>query len=325
MVGCVEIANDRKLLDYVCHVYEYIEKSGSPMGVIFPWLPTPGKIKRNYGGLRLYLIVRKIVARRKKDDIREADALQWLIDQGYSERNIVAFIVGNLFAAILNSGINAAAVITYLAASPECMSKARLEVDNVLNKYAPVSESQSSEPVRRISQIPLSAWESAVDFRFLENCLRDSIRINLRGAGFRRNLSKQPVEIPNTGVEIPRGGFVALHFSDHHMNPDIFPEPDKWDPSRYEREQQNIQAYSFTPWGAGRHPCLGMRFAKLEQNILMAAFLSTFDDIKLVNPQNPSEKVQSLPSLDKNVISATKWKEVKIKCHPVGQTKSNTL
>lgn len=72
--------------------------------------------------------------------------------------------------------------------------------------------------------------------------------------------------------------------------------PCRWDPSRYERGEDKKQQFAYLGWGAGlilnhaslfslltvsaaqgRHPCLGMRLAKLEFKIMMAMFLTRYD------------------------------------------------
>jgi cytochrome P450 len=52
-----------------------------------------------------------------------------------------------------------------------------------------------------------------------------------------------------------------------------------WDPSRYlpDRAEDKKAPNAFVGWGTGRHPCLGMRFAKLESNIITVFFCSMFD------------------------------------------------
>jgi len=72
---------------------------------------------------------------------------------------------------------------------------------------------------------------------------------------------------------------VTYHIGQHHLNPDIFPDPYTWDPARFQGPDAVDKRIplSFIGWGIGRHPCLGMRFAKLEQNIILSYFLALFD------------------------------------------------
>jgi cytochrome P450 len=89
-VGANEIANDPKLLAHTLSVFEQFETSSSTMRIIFPWLPTPRHWIRMYNGARLYMIFQKIVEDRKKEGRRENDALQFLLDQDVSIREIVS-------------------------------------------------------------------------------------------------------------------------------------------------------------------------------------------------------------------------------------------
>lgn len=46
-----------------------------------------------------------------------------------------------------------------------------------------------------------------------------------------------------------------------HMDPNIYKDPLKWDPSRYypERSEDKKIPYSYLGWGGGLHPCVGSR------------------------------------------------------------------
>jgi hypothetical protein len=89
MVGCEDIADDPELLDKTLRLYETIEKSATPAAIIFPWFPSPAIIKRTIAGGRLFMIIKKIVEKRKTTGKRGNDPLQYLIDQGDSVTRIV--------------------------------------------------------------------------------------------------------------------------------------------------------------------------------------------------------------------------------------------
>lgn len=89
-VGCNEIANDPDLLRKTLGIYESIEGSATMAAIIFPWLPTPARLKRTIAGIRLHMIIQRIVAQRKKTGKREDDALQYMIDQGDDVNRIIS-------------------------------------------------------------------------------------------------------------------------------------------------------------------------------------------------------------------------------------------
>lgn len=88
-VGCNEIASDPVLLNKTLHLFEIIEKSGTPTGIVFPWLPTPSKLRKFYAGFSLFMIFQKIVNEREKTGRRENDPLQFMIDQGDDMKRII--------------------------------------------------------------------------------------------------------------------------------------------------------------------------------------------------------------------------------------------
>ena len=88
-VACNEIANDSALLERTLKLYEDVEGTATPLSIMYPWLPTPSKFKRLYSGSQLYMIFKRVVDDRKKEDRKEGDALQYLIDQGDSITDII--------------------------------------------------------------------------------------------------------------------------------------------------------------------------------------------------------------------------------------------
>lgn len=81
-VACDEIGDDPALVSKFLKNFELIDEAGTPLSVMFPWMPLPSKLKRLYAGAQLYLIIKKIIDEREKTGIKNDDALQWLIDQG---------------------------------------------------------------------------------------------------------------------------------------------------------------------------------------------------------------------------------------------------
>ena len=252
------IADSPQLLAKTLSYYDLVERSTAPASsIVAPWwLPTPSRLKCIYGGLRLFLLIRNVVEERKRGRRREKDALQVLIDGGDGASKIVAFVIASLYAGLLNSGINAAYILCYLTTSPTWMEKAREEVEAVADKYG---EDPSATLEERLSHLPITAWE--FDFPVLDLCLKDTIRINSLGALFRRNRSAQDVPIGDTGEVIPPRTFATYHIADIHYDPEVYPNPGEWDPGRYlpERAEEKKKPLAWVGFGAGRHPCPGMR------------------------------------------------------------------
>jgi cytochrome P450 len=70
---------------------------------------------------------------------------------------------------------------------------------------------------------------------------------------------------------IPEGTSVVISPYTLHRRSKFFPDPERFDPERFDPQQeQKLARYSFIPFGAGPHTCLGMHFALLEGHLLLA-------------------------------------------------------
>ncbi|GAW15805.1 hypothetical protein ANO14919_052270 [Xylariales sp. No.14919] len=272
-VGANDIAEDPKLLKHTLSIFDWFEKSDSYAKVIFPWLPTVNNYLRLYYGAKLAFVFRDIIERRKKTGKKGNDALQFLIDRGLTLTNIVGFEIGALFAGQLNSGINAGYLQIFLTQNPEWMARLREEVDSVVAKHR-TSPSQSRADV--LGTLTIEEWES--EFPLIDLALRETIRFCLPGATFRKNISGHDVPIGESGEVIPNGAFV-IYLVEDSMFGDWYTDKMKWNPSRYfeENAEDKRVPHAYMGWGSGRHPCLGMKFAKLEMALITAYWVGLFD------------------------------------------------
>jgi len=304
-VACHEIADDPKTLATCLHCFETIDKTGTPLTVMFPWMPLPAKFQRLKVGAQLYMIFQSVIEKRKKEEVKQKDALQFLLDQGDDAKGIITFVLGALFAGQLNSGINAAYIMCHLACNEEWRNRVREEVERVANQY---TTDESLPLADRLESVPIDAWES--DFPMIDLCLKDSIRMHMPGAAFRRNTSGQDIPLPGgKGEIIPKDAFVTYAVGDAFYNPEVYKDEKEFDPSRYlpERAEDKKEAHAWFGWGAGRHPCLGMRFAKLENNVIAAFFLAYFDKFSLEDAAGRT--LTRVPDADRNAHSASKPKQ----------------
>ena len=192
-------------------------------------------------------------------------------------------------------------MLLYLAEDKKWHDRVLEETESVANRYC----SDSSLPlVDRLMHVPAEAWES--EFPMIDLVLKESIRLQLPGAAFRKNVSGRPIPLNKEGTEvIPTDAYAAFAVRDIHRNTTIYTDPEKFDPERYfpDRAEDKNKQFAWIGWGVGRHPCLGMRFAKLENNIITAFWMAAFKDMELVDKNG---KASGLPAIDVNFHSAAK-------------------
>lgn len=76
------------------------------------------------------------------------------------------------------------------------------------------------------------------------------------------------------GVEIPIDGIVLMSAYALHRRPDIWPDPERFDPSRFLPDAEaNRHRLAWLPFGAGPRVCIGNYFAMMEGQLVLAKLL----------------------------------------------------
>jgi cytochrome P450 family 138 len=74
---------------------------------------------------------------------------------------------------------------------------------------------------------------------------------------------------------LPQGDSILISISQIHENPDVFPDPERFDPQRY--IQSKPAMFSWLPFGGGARRCLGAAFANMEMDVVLRTVLRHFD------------------------------------------------
>ncbi|KAG9093832.1 hypothetical protein FRC06_011362 [Ceratobasidium sp. 370] len=268
-IGCREIADSMENCKRLEQLYWHVERGSTPTSLLLPWFPSQARKLKTAATTEIYMWLDSIIKARQNENRRENDALQDMLDSGESTPTVVQTIMGALFAGIVNSGLMAAWVFIFLDQAPEWRAKVTQELRSLLNKYAPLSGNYASA-AERFSDVPLEAWEN--EMPILEDCLRETIRLILSGAALRR-VTQGDLEFE--GKTIPNGTFLVYPLGETHTDPNIYPEPSKFNPGRFAEGQDKSQTHAFLGWGVGRHPCAGRRFAQYEIKAIVAMFLAS--------------------------------------------------
>lgn len=70
---------------------------------------------------------------------------------------------------------------------------------------------------------------------------------------------------------IPRGDSIIVGIGQIHSNPDVFPDPERFDPQRYIGTKPS--ALSWIPFGGGTRRCVGAAFANMEMDVVLRTVL----------------------------------------------------
>jgi cytochrome P450 len=80
------------------------------------------------------------------------------------------------------------------------------------------------------------------------------------------------------GYAIPAGTLIGVNpLFTHHM-PEIWPDPDTFDPTRFTDEaQRGRHRFAWVPYGGGAHMCLGLHFAYMQAKCFARHFLQNIE------------------------------------------------
>ncbi|KAG6846918.1 hypothetical protein H0H93_011135 [Arthromyces matolae] len=243
----------------------------------------------------------RYVDARQAAETPTSDAIDLLLKEGVKKDDIVAFVLTVIFGGSGNTGIISSWILLYLGLDQEWKSKVTTEIQALVTNHA--GDSSTDSVYKQLTTIPVSAWED--EMPMTDAVLRETMRLIMNGVALRRNINKDIHLLPGGTINIPRGGFLAYPVWDTHLNPEIYDNPREFDPARFGpgREEDKKATLSFLGWGAGRHPCPGMKVAKLEVKMIVAFLIYAFDFNVVDANGNP---VYSIPQPDYNDIHHTR-------------------
>jgi cytochrome P450 len=97
------------------------------------------------------------------------------------------------------------------------------------------------------------------------------------------------------GFTIPAGTSVGVNPLFTHYMPDLWPEPARFDPSRFaEAALAGRHRYAFVPYGGGAHMCLGLHFAYMQAKCFALHFLQNLR-VYLPGHETPSWRMWPIP------------------------------
>ncbi|CAN1143940.1 Abscisic acid 8'-hydroxylase CYP707A2 [Linum perenne] len=196
-------------------------------------------------------IVAKIMANRREmklNDDHHNDLLASFMEdkEGLTDEQIADNVIGVIFAARDTTASALTWVLKYLGQNPSVLQA--------------VTEEQEEIAKEKGSSL---SWEDTKKMPFTSRVIQET----LRAASILSFTFREAVEdVEYEGYLIPKGWKVLPLFRNIHHSPEIFPDPEKFDPSRFEVAPK---ANTFMPFGSGVHSCPGNELAKVEILVLL--------------------------------------------------------
>jgi cytochrome P450 len=97
------------------------------------------------------------------------------------------------------------------------------------------------------------------------------------------------------GIRIPAGTRISINPLFTHYMPELWPDPEHYDPLRFEPEaSRSRHKFAFVPFGGGAHMCLGLNFAYMQAKCFAWHFLNNFR-VSIARDYRPEWRMWPIP------------------------------
>ena len=205
------------------------------------------------------IVAEEIGRRRAAPDHARRDVLSLLIEardedgSGLSDEEIRDQLMTLMFAGHDTSTSTVSFLFYELARNPEALVRLRDELDEVLGGKPP------------------SPAQLAGDLPYLDMVVDEVLRLSPPAwIGPRRAVH----DFEFAGCTVPAGAHVNYVSWASHRLPEVFPDPEAFDPERFTRERKTaLPRGAYVPFGGGSRICIGKRFGQTEVKLVAAMAL----------------------------------------------------
>jgi cytochrome P450 len=225
------------------------------------FLPTPGMISFRRAVRQLDEMVYRIIATRRADEGDTGDLLSMLMqardeDGGrMSDKQLRDEVMTFLLAGHETTALTLSWTWHLLSQNPDAEAKLQSELEDVLAGRTP-----------EFSDLP--------KLQYTERVVKESMRLYPPAWSLARTVIK---EFDIGGHRIPAGANVVMSQWVMHRDPRYFPDPEKFDPDRWQPERaQKLPRFAYFPFGGGPRQCIGASFAMMEAALLLSTIARRF-------------------------------------------------
>ncbi|OIN80771.1 cytochrome P450 [Mycobacterium malmoense] len=248
--------------------YHLLERGTDPLCYVDPYLPIESFRIRDEARQGLVALVQDVMNGRianppaNKSDRDMLDVLVSIKDEEgnarFSADEVTGMFISLMFAGHHTSSGTSAWTLIELLRHPDAYAEVIKELDELYADGQPVN-------FHALRQIP-----------HLENVLKETLRLHPPLIILMR-VAQGEFEVE--GYPIHKGDYVAASPAISNRIPEDFPDPDNFVPERYQepRQEDLINRWTWIPFGAGRHRCVGAAFATMQIKAIFSVLLRQYE------------------------------------------------
>ncbi|CAH1100869.1 unnamed protein product [Psylliodes chrysocephalus] len=155
----------------------------------------------------------------------------------------------------------------------------------VLANEQKIQEEIYEEIISVVGDSSIPTYNELGELKFMERCIKESLRL-YPSVPLIGRIAGEEINT-KSGYTIPKGCNITILFYDLHRLPEIWENPEKFDPDRFLPDNvAKRHPFAYLPFSAGSRNCIGQRFALLE---LKAALFGILRNFKLVPVDKPED------------------------------------
>ncbi|WQF77386.1 Putative cytochrome P450 [Colletotrichum destructivum] len=281
----------KKLTAEFAELYHDLDMGFTPINFLFPRLPLPRNRRRDAAHAKMKAVYEGIITQRRETGLgadAEHDMLWNLMSSSYKngtpvpDSEIACMMITLLMGGQHSSSSASAWIMLRLAAHPD------------------IAEELYEEQIRNLGEgdrglrLPPLQYADLDKLSLLRNVVKETLRLHGSIHSILRKV-KNPLHIPGSSYVVGTDKVLLASPMVTAMSDEFFPNAGSWDPHRWDEhlagegpvDVEDTVDYGYgavskgtkspyIPFGAGRHRCIGEKFAYLNLGVIIATIVRNF-------------------------------------------------
>jgi len=272
------------LFKEVSELYHDLDKGLTPLTVFFPNAPVAVHRKRNAAREKMVELFGGVI-RNRRENPNEAhsdgtDILSIFMDVKYkdgtaiTDEEVTGLLIALLFAGQHTSCITSTWTTLFILNNPQITKRIVDEQNGAFD-----ADPAAAVDYKKVNE----------EMPLLHNSMKEALRLCPPLILLIRQALKD-VKVLSKGYKytIPKGDMVLISPSVGMRVPEVFKDPDAFDPDRFGpgREEDKSSPYAYMGFGGGMHSCMGQNFAFLQVKTIMSVLFREFE-LEMVSKTMP--------------------------------------